>query len=432
MKPFDQLRRKIFTFELSGPEDTIVLDSPEAVDQFVEREKAAWGWIFSTPNFAIDGPRKWVHDSLNEIGNHRGNIANYELPQIVFPNTQPPGITKADTIRNALAAYNRERFKIFSSLSVIGRFILGLSAKSNVKLGAYVYLGKFPFRFGSDSDVDEEIFEGMFRAALWEAGLEKSQPDIYSKLLDGFVQKVNAHTSELESHVTELISKNSDVNEKFSEELAGKSTALDTLQNEKRESLEGLYAKEEKRFEELYKKVEIDLAKVIENHEKFIALSEPRKYWAEKKKNHTEKGARTMYTGLLVAGLIFAAIVYFINTSIAVILQGDSTRPAAGFDLFRTWQFYVLIACSFFSIWILRLFVRSYLSHSHLAADAHEREVMVQTFISLARESDGQILDKENQKIFYQNIFRPSSDGLVRDDAAPPTPMEIITRNQSS
>ena len=50
---------------------------------------------------------------------------------------------------------------------------------------------------------------------------------------------------------------------------------------------------------------------------------------------------------------------------------------------------------------------------------------MVETFLAL---HDKQILKENDWGMILQPIFRPSTIGIVKDDASPPHPIELINR----
>ena len=51
---------------------------------------------------------------------------------------------------------------------------------------------------------------------------------------------------------------------------------------------------------------------------------------------------------------------------------------------------------------------------------------MIQTYLSMSRE--GTEFKAEDRKLILEHLFRSASDGLVKDDAAPPSVAEVITR----
>jgi hypothetical protein len=90
------------------------------------------------------------------------------------------------------------------------------------------------------------------------------------------------------------------------------------------------------------------------------------------------------------------------------------------------WQIGVLVIGAFFAVWLVRVFVRLLFSHLHLATDAAERRMMILTYLSMSRQ--GTQFGVEDKKLIVQHIFRSASDGLVKDDAAPPSVFELMTR----
>jgi len=66
--------------------------------------------------------------------------------------------------------------------------------------------------------------------------------------------------------------------------------------------------------------------------------------------------------------------------------------------------------------WTARLMTRLYLGNVHLANDAHERAILIKTYLAL--NIDGKATE-EDRALMLATVFRPSTDGVVRDDAAP-------------
>ncbi len=87
----------------------------------------------------------------------------------------------------------------------------------------------------------------------------------------------------------------------------------------------------------------------------------------------------------------------------------------------------MLVLIGLFTIWGVRLVVRMFLSHIHLATDAAERVVMVKTYLSLI-EGD-RVKSVEDRQLILQALFRPASDGIVKDEGIPPSFLELLTRS---
>lgn len=80
--------------------------------------------------------------------------------------------------------------------------------------------------------------------------------------------------------------------------------------------------------------------------------------------------------------------------------------------------FYVsmIFLISTVSIWYLRLQMKLYLSERHLALDARERRAFAETYLSLLKGAD---VSNEHEAVILASLFRPTQDGIIRDDAGP-------------
>jgi hypothetical protein len=78
------------------------------------------------------------------------------------------------------------------------------------------------------------------------------------------------------------------------------------------------------------------------------------------------------------------------------------------------------------AFWFIRLLVRIFLSNIHLENDASERVTMAKTYLALIR--DGSFEGKEHIGTILAALFRPTGDGIVKDEGLPPTAMEWLTK----
>ncbi|MEP0153942.1 DUF6161 domain-containing protein [Pseudophaeobacter sp.] len=67
-------------------------------------------------------------------------------------------------------------------------------------------------------------------------------------------------------------------------------------------------------------------------------------------------------------------------------------------------------------LWFIRLQMKLYLAERHLALDAREREAFAQSYLGLVREGDVSEEAKEQRALVYAALFRPASDGTVKDE----------------
>lgn len=149
-----------------------------------------------------------------------------------------------------------------------------------------------------------------------------------------------------------------------------------------------------------------------------LALRAPAEYWSDKRKGH--RLWAVVSGGLSFLGIVGAA------TVIGIQIHDLLNKTPAG-AVPETWRLAVLALVGVFTVWALRLLVRMFLSHLHLLTDAGERVVMVQTYLSLL-EGD-HLASKEDRHLILQALFRPASDGIVKDEGVPFSLAEVLTRS---
>lgn len=64
-------------------------------------------------------------------------------------------------------------------------------------------------------------------------------------------------------------------------------------------------------------------------------------------------------------------------------------------------------------LWLARLQYRVHLSERHLALDASEKKAFAETFLAM---KEGQDVSKNNEAIILASLFRPTQDGIIKDD----------------
>lgn len=216
------------------------------------------------------------------------------------------------------------------------------------------------------------------------------------------------------------------------EELVGeKTTTYDALHRDYGSLAEGIRttAGEQKtQFDTAQTQREGDFEKLVTEHKQEmeslrktfreeIALRAPAEYWETKRTGHVLMARIT--GGLSFAGIGGAAALlsWFVH---------DLLRTTAPNTAPETWRVAMLVLIGLFTVWGVRLLVRMFLSHLHLTTDAAERVVMVRTYLSLL-EGD-RLASKEDRQLILQALFRPASDGIVKDEGLPPSMFEFLTR----
>ncbi|MEW6550521.1 MAG: DUF6161 domain-containing protein [Campylobacterota bacterium] len=110
-----------------------------------------------------------------------------------------------------------------------------------------------------------------------------------------------------------------------------------------------------------------------------------------------------------------------------IILNNEENSKSFDFDYSKLAWYILMIFASSSAFWIIRITVKIALSNLHLSEDAHERVVMIQTYLSFVKE--GQI-DKNDKKLILSSLFRPSNIGIIKDESSV-TVADIITAFKS-
>ncbi len=189
---------------------------------------------------------------------------------------------------------------------------------------------------------------------------------------------------------------------------------------------------------------EAELKRLNDTYDTHMAIAAPVSYWETKRSNH-KKWAIGSFIALSLSMLAFGIFLSFEvqgissmvettrSAAIAAMEKGQAkptnTPPAAltsMLDVLASWKIgaYILLVTLVF--WFIRLLVRIFLSNIHLENDAAERVTMAKTYLALMR--DGSLEGKEHLGTILAALFRPTGDGIVKDEGLPPTAMEWLTK----
>lgn len=213
--------------------------------------------------------------------------------------------------------------------------------------------------------------------------------------------------------------------------IAGKTEAMSALHREYetlRDECRTTGEENSSRFSSILQQIEDDHGAALKEHieamknlqEVFreqMALRAPVDYWDDRRHHHEK---RTKILGRWTFGTM--AVLAAILGGVAWWVMGNLTANGKP----ELWRVSVLVLVAVIGVWAVRLIVRMFLSHSHLETDAAERVVMVKTYLSLL-ESDKD-LSPDDRKLVLAPLFRPASDGIVKDEGLPHPALEALTK----
>jgi len=318
----------------------------------------------------------------------------------------PQEITRIfGSIKEIFDQYILRRRRLILSTNPAASFIQGLREKRGDRIAAGAYAGVLSAQINTGIQTQSDFFEGIVEAFLFKREIDwtaKANQQVFDRLKGKYDDEIARQDSRFQL----LEEKNRLLNEAF-----------DTALKDKTETLKKLHEDQTADYTKLTEKHVTSLIAIEKTYDHKLALQKPVRYWQTKESYHG-KSARNFGVGAILAAVLLgvgmAKLVYWTFSS----LKPDENP--------KHWQVGLLLIASFFTVWFVRILVRMFFSHHHLATDAAERRMMILTYLAMSRE--GNQFANDDKKLIVQHLFRSASDGLVKDDAAPPNLFEFMTR----
>lgn len=192
-------------------------------------------------------------------------------------------------------------------------------------------------------------------------------------------------------------------------------TISDDFNKKTSDSLTSISERKSEVSDEL-KETEENIRKIAAAATSAITLSEPVKFWNDRKNIHNSNafkyGRYAFISALLFSILLAGVVIYEYQSGIAHNVLGFE------FTLPKTLSGIALILLiSTGGIWSTRVFVKLMMANLTLETESIERATMIKTFVAMkAVESS---IAQEAELLFYTTLFRPSNNVISEDSTAP-------------
>jgi hypothetical protein len=388
----------IFEIDLAEKGGLLVFKTFAELRQWNNDENSQWGWLNEAGRPMTDAYVNARSDFFNQLNSYAQQWQQYSanLQEVA----QIHGRIRQTFNQHVLANY-----RLIVSTNPAASFIFDLRSKRGDKIAAGGYAALLGGQINTSGYTQAEFFEGIVEGFLfkreidWSGQANQQVIDRLRAQYDGEIKRQNERFQQLEE-------KNSALNISFEAAL-----------KEKTDLLQKLHQDQTADYATLTKKHVDNLTAIEKTYDQKLALHKTVVYWKVKEQHH-KKLAKNFglitVVAMLLLGVGMGSAIYTVLTGLS-----DNENP-------KHWQLGILIIGLFFSIWIVRLLVRMFLSNLHLSEDAAERRTMILTYLSMSRE--GSQFEAKDKNLILQHLFRSASDGLVKDDAAPPSPLEALTR----
>ena len=407
--------------KINLPEWGIELDfeNPSKLIDWGNTTTAEWTWLRSTP---VKPLFEKLRSFLNGVTHAGHQWAEHPSNEIRKKNAH---LQAEGALRTLYSTAPTSFFRDKEAVSFVTELIK--SAGNHVAAGAIAVVAKAPVECGND--VPSEFFVGMIHGFLYQNDIKWSA-SAHRKTLVDLEERYKTLLKEQETRLKALEGENKKLNVAFANELKAKSAKLSDLHEAKGEELDQLLKAKSANFDTLHAEKDTQFSDLAKTHEENfkateetfhnkLALQKPVDYWVKKKEQHTKLTVRFAWASGIVLTL---AVIWLI---LVALWAFGSLEPKESPE---AWRVGVAVISAFFAIWIVRILVRLFLSHQHLATDASERVTMVQTFLSLSLETKN--FTDADRAVILQQLFRNASDGIVKDDAAPPNVLELLSRQK--
>ncbi len=159
-----------------------------------------------------------------------------------------------------------------------------------------------------------------------------------------------------------------------------------------------------KDFEDLYKEK--------------LKLEAPAKYWNERAKKLRKEGY--WWLGGLISSIVAgAAVLIWVLNEIA---DGTFERVFKDTGTAVKWSVALITLISFLA-YAIRVLSKLTFSSFHLVRDAEEREQLTYVYLALQNEKG---IDQTERHLIMQSLFSRADSGLLKDDASPTMPGNIV------
>lgn len=162
--------------------------------------------------------------------------------------------------------------------------------------------------------------------------------------------------------------------------------------------------------------------KLVDLFHEQLKLRAPVKLWAAREELHSKKSKTAFVVFFFLAfstAIAGALMPWILGEDIAKAFVTEicdsSTPPVCSTKFSAQGPLIIsgLLIASSILLWLIRLQYRVHLSERHLSLDASEKKAFAETFLAMKEGAD---VSAANETIILQSLFRPTQDGIIKDD----------------
>lgn len=398
----------IFTLELGVNGGTFAPKSATEFQKWIEIEYQFWSWLATvqTGNHVVG-----IHGLVNQLA----QALNHATQAMHEESTQPE-----EFIRNVALAKSYLTTVFLAnglphSSTALAKRVENMRVEDVPAAFSYLFV-MLPSQGYNFEPYSISTWSGFIEGISEKIGL----PNSSKKSFETLKQSTKELLAKSDQHISHQTVKIDELHRNY-EEIRDKIALEHNTQNEDFVELtrfvQTAHSEMQVSHANLLNEHQIALTNLQKTFKENMALRSPVEYW-DNRKIHHETQAR--FTGKIAFGSLAALAIALVLAAFWVLENlGPTGKPEA-------WRISFLAVLAVLGIWGVRLAVRIFLSHIHLGTDAAERVTMVKTYLSLLEGAN--LPNDDDRKLILSALFRPATDGLVKDEGLPSTFLEMLTR----
>ncbi len=155
---------------------------------------------------------------------------------------------------------------------------------------------------------------------------------------------------------------------------------------------------------------------------KNIELKQATTYWEEQAEKYDKKYKFYFWANIIIAVILIISAFFLINKS-GLFMNNITVDNSNAIENLKNlvqsvpfFNYVIFILYTTLVIWIMKILVKIMLSNYHLAVDANERVIMINTYLVLLE--DGKGFEESDRKVILDNIFRQTNHGIIKDETS--------------
>jgi Family of unknown function (DUF6161) len=398
-------RQPLFSLDLGANGGVFAPTSSAEMLAWIQTELSFWAWLRDiNPNGNHKAALDNAMSPLRQAENQAADAGKYETPL-----NESAVVTRANEVKHLVQVALLEH-KWPHSSTPLAKATERLRLEDPLAAAGYLYVF-VPATQGYQFDArDTSSWRGFVQGLMQRFDLAEQGT--------AEVEAQRQALEHLRGEHERLLGEKKTAFESLQGDFARLSGDISTAKSNQQAEYAEILARSGNQHDELLGKHREEMDALRRAFKEAMALRAPVEYWQAKATNHSNEAKEWMaLTFWSMAGLGLA--LGGIATWVFLTLHDD--KPDA-------WKVALLVLVGVLGVWAVRLIVRMYLSHQHLATDAEERVTMIKTYLALL-EGDKMPSD-DDRKLVLTPLFRPATDGIVKDEGLPHPLLELFTRSQ--